>query len=345
MRLPNGYGSVYKLKQNLRNPWVVKKTVGWELVGDKAKRKVKTIGYYRTRKDALEALAEYNNKPWDLDKKKITLKFCYDKWAETHHKRISQTTASKYDKYFEKMERFHNYPIAELKTGILQEFFNDTGLTDKTLRFYKIILSGAFSYAIQNDICDRDYAKFLTFEKSAPVIERVPFSKKEIDVLWEQQEECTAAIALFLLYTGTRIDEALNIELSNIYDDYIDITKSKTNAGIRHVPIHEQIRPIINRNKSINNQFLFETPRGKRFKYSNLMERHWKPFFATNADRLTQHRPHDTRHTFVSRAKELKLDDVYVKKIVGHQLDSVTLKVYTHISDEVLYDEMQRFIY
>ena len=31
MKLPNGFGSVYKLSGNRRNPYVAKKTKGWEI--------------------------------------------------------------------------------------------------------------------------------------------------------------------------------------------------------------------------------------------------------------------------------------------------------------------------
>ena len=31
MKLPNGFGTVYKLSGNRRNPYVAKKTKGWEI--------------------------------------------------------------------------------------------------------------------------------------------------------------------------------------------------------------------------------------------------------------------------------------------------------------------------
>lgn len=69
MKLPNGYGSVHKLSGNRRNPWRARKTTGWSL--DKKTMKYKqeytTLGYYPTKKDALQALAAYNEQPYDLD--------------------------------------------------------------------------------------------------------------------------------------------------------------------------------------------------------------------------------------------------------------------------------------
>ena len=58
MKLPNGFGSVYKLSGNRRNPYVAKKTKGWEIdpITGKSKQLYITVGYYPTRKEALTAL-------------------------------------------------------------------------------------------------------------------------------------------------------------------------------------------------------------------------------------------------------------------------------------------------
>ena len=45
MKLPNGFGTVYKLSGNRRNPYVAKKTKGWEI--DPKTGKSKTIIYGR----------------------------------------------------------------------------------------------------------------------------------------------------------------------------------------------------------------------------------------------------------------------------------------------------------
>lgn len=77
MKNPNGYGSVVKLSGNRRNPYCVRKTVGWN---EKGQPIYKVIGYYPTRKDGMIALAEYNRNPYDVDKSKITMKDLYEKW-------------------------------------------------------------------------------------------------------------------------------------------------------------------------------------------------------------------------------------------------------------------------
>ena len=55
MRLPNGYGTVYKLSGNRRNPFVARKFTGYDLTDGKTVRKYATIGYYPDRAAALQA--------------------------------------------------------------------------------------------------------------------------------------------------------------------------------------------------------------------------------------------------------------------------------------------------
>ena len=39
MRLPNGYGTVYKLSGKRRNPWIARVTKGWTITADTGKKK------------------------------------------------------------------------------------------------------------------------------------------------------------------------------------------------------------------------------------------------------------------------------------------------------------------
>ena len=46
MKLPNNYGSVYKLSGNRRRPYIAKITIGYN---NKGKQIFKPIGYYATK--------------------------------------------------------------------------------------------------------------------------------------------------------------------------------------------------------------------------------------------------------------------------------------------------------
>lgn len=45
-KLPNGYGSVYRLPGNRRKPWCAAVTNGWETNGDTSKFKAKACTYW-----------------------------------------------------------------------------------------------------------------------------------------------------------------------------------------------------------------------------------------------------------------------------------------------------------
>lgn len=51
-----------------------------------------------------------------------------------------------------------------------------------------------------------------------------------------------------------------------------------------------------------------------------------------------EHRPHDTRHTFISMLADNKTDWAIIRRIVGHSGKGITETVYTHYDMSVLLD-------
>ena len=98
MKLPNGFGSVYKLSGNRRKPYVAKKTKGWNINPDtgKAKQLYITVGYYSTRKEALTALAEFNANPYDVNAAKVTFADVYERWSDEHFPNVSESNEKGY---------------------------------------------------------------------------------------------------------------------------------------------------------------------------------------------------------------------------------------------------------
>lgn len=68
MRMPNGYGSIRKLSGKRGKPYHVQKTVSYSVDVETWKVKLEhvTIGYYATKAEALQALADYNADPYDI---------------------------------------------------------------------------------------------------------------------------------------------------------------------------------------------------------------------------------------------------------------------------------------
>lgn len=54
-------------------------------------------------------------------------------------------------------------------------------------------------------------------------------------------------------------------------------------------------------------------------------------------------RPHALRHTFCSRCFEKGITPKVVQQLMGHAHYSTTIDIYTHISEEMMGNELEKF--
>lgn len=75
-----------------------------------------------------------------------------------------------------------------------------------------------------------------------------------------------------LIYNGVRISELLDLKKENVHLDkqYFDVTDSKTENGIRKVPIADKVLDFYKSwyNDNIESEYLLHTEDGKHFLYS-----------------------------------------------------------------------------
>ena len=97
MKLPNGYGSVTKLSGNRRKPYLARVTLGWiinEETGKAVQNRV-TIGTFKTKKEALQALAEYGANPYDIQNNNMTLAELYERWTAAYFPTLESDSSSR----------------------------------------------------------------------------------------------------------------------------------------------------------------------------------------------------------------------------------------------------------
>ena len=182
MRLPNGYGTVYKLSGNRRKPFMVRKTIGWS---DEGKQLYKTIGYYETRKLALAALADYNANPYDIDASSITFSELFTKWSEEKYIDISKSAINGYNAAYDTSKELHDLRFIDIKANHLQNVINTCGKGYGTQRKIKSLYNQLYKYAMKNDVVQKDYSNYVELGKKIDSIKRVPFSEKEIKRLFK----------------------------------------------------------------------------------------------------------------------------------------------------------------
>lgn len=129
MKLPNAYGSVYKLSGKRRKPWAVRKTVGWKQIPEKktAYPIYQFLGYYASRTEALQALAAYNADPHDLKLDTITFAEVYKRWSAEYFETIKNPANHK--TAYNICKPIYTMRMAEIKLDHLQKLMDDSGKT------------------------------------------------------------------------------------------------------------------------------------------------------------------------------------------------------------------------
>ncbi len=349
MKLPNGYGNITKLSGKRRKPWRVRKTIGWEIVSEteKLRQQYINIGYYATKSEALAALAAYNQDPYDLHTATITLGEVYEKWSEDKYEEISQSNINGYKAAWKLCPPIENMKMVDIKIDHIQKVADESGKNKPTLKKFKTLMNELFKYAVIHGIIskERNMVEYLNISKAGNpnALNRSPFTKAEIKKLWNvaDSNEYFTTI-LMLIYSGVRISEMLDLKKENVNIDeqYFNIIASKTESGIRTVPIADKILPFFKMWYNKNDcEYLLSTPEGNHFEYRNYYDSYWTPLMnAINAN----HTPHDTRHTCVSLLTAAKVDERFIQKIVGHKGQGVTRQVYTHLEIQELLEEINK---
>jgi integrase len=349
MKLPNGYGSVYKLPGNRRKPWVVRMTVSRKEDKKGATHwKYKYLGYYETQAEALIALAHFNENPYDMDAHKVTFAEVFEKWSKEHYPKISKSNVQGYNASYLLCEPLYTLRFNDIRKSHLQSVVDECGKNYPTLRKLKVLYTMLYKFALENDICSKDYAQYVDIiqykDKNPNAYNRKPFNKQELDTVWKWEDTNEyIQVILMLIYSGVRISELLDLKKSdvNIKERWFDVIASKTESGIRKVPIAQKVLEYFKYWYEKNDcEYLLSTPDGKHFEYRNYYDSYWKPFVDQMG--MASHRPHDTRHTCVTLLTAAGVDDKIIKKIVGHKGQSVTEVVYTHFEIQQLIEAIDK---
>ena len=184
MRNPNGYGSVIKLSGNRRNPFAVRKTIGWN---EKGHPIYQTIGYYPTREEGMIALAEFNKSPWDLAAEKTTLEELYNRWMELKGLKLSKANQDALRSAYKHMAALKGTSYKALKSFHMQDVIDNCGLGASTQRLIKNLFSHLDRFALEVDIINKGYAQLTTVEPM-PETTKEPFSDAEIKILWKNKD-------------------------------------------------------------------------------------------------------------------------------------------------------------
>ena len=336
MKLPNGYGSVVHLKGKRRNPYCVRKTVGWT---DKGYPKYFIVGYTKTRTEGLALLAKYSKDPW-MNARDITLGELFKKWKEDRMPLLSPANAEKISFSHNHTKSLDKHKYREIKAYQMQQTINNCGKGYATQAAIKSFWRHMDKYAYEQDIIAKEYSELLT---SAPEEEstRQPFTEVEISKLWIDYYNGVpdVDIPLIFIYTGFRISELQHMKVDDIdWDENIMVGGMKTAAGKnRRVPIHHSILPLVRARAKINREgFLFESKNGM---YKSRFFR--EKFKQVMKQENMEHVPHECRHTFETLLDNAGANRKCIDMLMGHVSKDIGNRVYNHKTLEQLRENIE----
>lgn len=330
MKLPNGYGSVIKLKGKRRKPYTIITSYYEEKPDGTVVRKRKYVGYYENREVAYAQLVEMNNSDVIPEHQSYTsiptFAEMYNKWV-VWRKSIKSTcpapsTFRNYDIAFNMLSALHHRKITNIKTQEIQDAVSKYSSKSKTtVGNIRAILRGIYKYARMNDWCDKDPTEFVIFDHTNPDKPlHTRFTDKEIATLWNELGNINNVdLLLIYIYTGLRASELLEIKSEDVHlEEKYMIGGLKTEAGRnRIIPLHDAIIPLIEKRLEDKRPFLINNKWGHPYTYKSYNVSNWR----TCINKLNMnHTTHDCRYTFTSLADNVGMNETCKKIILGHSI-------------------------
>lgn len=274
----------------------------------------------------------------DIRRGKMTFAELASKWRESKSKKAPKTL-TRYDGIL----RNHIIPILGLrpldsiKHSDIQDLVNKwegLGLSPRSIYQHIQVLKPILQFAVKDERIGMNPAVGITKPDFTTVV-RHPLDPDECEALLAAMEPRSRIFVEYALAVGLRYEEleALDIGDLDFKKGLIFVRKSKSEAGVRSMPISddevEQLKDYIiasGRHLSQVSEPLFISPNGHRFHYSNFMKRKFKP--ACEIAGLADITFHDLRRTYGTMLSELGYDPKTIATLMGHENYSTSFRYY-----------------
>ncbi|MCI7532255.1 MAG: site-specific integrase [Lachnobacterium sp.] len=338
--------------------------------------------YGKTYNEVLRALSKAKNddeKEVNIVSKDVTLDEWFAIWMDTCKKNCRSSTKECYTIQYNRVkEQLGWRKLKKLNLIILQEAINEL-CSDYARKATKKVLVDMFQKAIDSDLLTKNVAKQInTVVTKEEKKERKVLTREETECFLKYAEG-TYYYNLYVLAleTGMRVGELCGLQWKDIdfKNNTINVNHTmcyfrkdgkythelhdtKTKRGKRKIPMTKTASRILKYQKLQKQKVLFSGHIAE-VQYQDLV-------FVTKTNKPTQQflikqcislvtkhiredgkeledfTPHTFRHTFATRAIENGMNPKTLQKILGHASLQMTMDLYCHVTDDTLYEEMQK---
>lgn len=170
--------------------------------------------------------------------------------------------------------------------------------------------------------------------RKAPDEERAPFPATEVPKLWKAAEEAGDQVLADLItlgaYTGARIEELCSLKVADVNGVSFKVADAKTAAGVREVPIHSALKPLMERLKDESKDGYLLT--GLTFnKYGDRSNAIGKRFGRLKVAHGfgAAHVFHSLRKTLITLLEDAGVSENLAADLVGHEKPRITYGLYS----------------
>lgn len=333
MKRANGTGSIVNLGPNRRRRYAVRVSY----VDREGLWKQRYLSYHRTAKEAQEALDLYlQNEAHTSSSLAVTWSDIYEQWSARKYAKSNPGSIASYKVSWHRLSALSKKPMTLITIDDLQHIIDQdeqSGLSKSSISNDKMLMKALFKYAMERDIVMKDYSAFVELPTVGPKYAKGIFTEEQITALSDLVLEGFpwADTILMLCYTGFRVSEFLGLTAESYHEEngiaYLQ-GGLKTAAGKdRIVPVHPKIKPYLLVRLQQGGDRIICREDG-----SKISQDHYrKVCFAPVVKNLKNPKatPHWCRHTAASRMKVAGMDDLAIRRILGHSNKSIT-DHYTH---------------
>lgn len=319
----NNTGNVYKRGKT----WTARVTIG-KKIGPNGTDFVpvqKTVGGFRTRTDALNALPGLIEAKTSV-KATETFEQIYVKWKKEYQDRVGKTTMDCYKAAYKHYAALHYRRFADILATDLQACIDGCPSGKRTKENMKAFASLLYKFAVNNNVTDKNCAQYLYTGNDATTT-REAFTMEELKKIRASfGTEPYAPYVYAMCFLGFRPGEMLCLRKSAYHDDgkYL-VGGGKTKAGTdRVIPVPKSVQEIIEKQLAIEGTDLL-FPRfvdGKKGgKWVEISDNYFRKFiFDPLMERLNIQGkvPYSCRHTYANLLKDASGAEKDKAALMGH---------------------------
>lgn len=334
------------------------------------------MGYWRDVQGRRHAV--YDRDPESLHKKieaaeakgtaALTFKDLAEDWERTHYEEIGRGTENNYRPIVKRL-------IAELGSRAMEDIeasdIYQILLNEKVKQYsskhasaVKSVLCQIYDHAIYKKAVKYNIARTVSIPRGMPKSHIEAPDEATAKLISENFDKPFGDFIAMLYYTGMRTEEAVALKWGDVGKKSIHIhaaaelhgtpiyKDTKTEAGVRFVPILDKHRPYLIRPENAkDDDFIFSDDSGRTMLTRGKVTARWERWCRdaglvvkreyishrkNNKDRKAVEwkptlSPHQLRHLYATILYEQNVDLLTAKDIMGHKDISTTQKIYTSL--------------